>query len=186
MMDIEIDKRAGYTSAHVAKAIMILESPCGRERLMNELKLNEASARTMLNGLQKNKFVEPTKKGHVLTRKGKRFLEHLKKNIVGPIEVEKNGITMSKYNIAYLVKKKASKIKFGLEQRDQAILLGADGLTTLIYKNRLIMPGMRWRVPKRLENIFSLERNDVILIGSASDKRIADLAALNSAVALVI
>ncbi|MFH0832214.1 MAG: DUF4443 domain-containing protein [Candidatus Aenigmatarchaeota archaeon] len=181
-----IDNRACYTRVHVVKAMLLMENRCSREKLMSDLKLNEAPTKTLLNRLRKNKFVESTTKGHKLAKKGHDFLNFVRKNIYGPKDVGISRITMSKYNIAYLVKGRADKIKLGIEQRDQAIVFGADGMTSLVYKDKLLIPGMRWTVPKWMENIFTLEENDVILIGSAGDKVTADLAALNSAIALII
>ena len=86
-------------------------------------------------------------------------------------------------------KKKSKRIKIGIEQRDNAIKMGADGLTTLIktkYK-RFIIPGLEhWIVPKAIENLFSnCSGGDVLLIGSAKSKKLGELASCSSALEIL-
>jgi len=188
MIEIErfVDKRAGYSSVHVIKTILLIgERSIGRDRLMKELSLNEASVRTILNRLTDNKIIKPAGKGKVLSKRGDKIFQFLKKNIVGPREVEKTNITMSRYNVAYLVKKRAHKIKRGLEQRDQAVKIDAEGLTTLVYRKGLSIPGLGWDVPRHIDKLFELERGDVVLIGSAKSRDRAELAALSAALELL-
>ncbi|MBI2075783.1 MAG: hypothetical protein HYT72_00855 [Candidatus Aenigmarchaeota archaeon] len=185
ILEKTIDIRANYALAHVVRAVLLIgETNTGRERLMEKLGMNEAPARTLLNNLERNKVVKPTTRGHILTKRGRKLLAYLKKNISGPKKIE-TGLTLSKYNIAYLARGKAIKIRHGLEQRDQAILMGADGLTTLIYNERLRMAGVKWKVPKELNNVFDYRKGDVLLIGSAKDERTAEFAALNASIQLL-
>ncbi len=186
LLEKTIDVRANYALAHVVKAVLLIgEANAGREKLMGKLGLNEAPARTLLAGLEKNGFVKPGAKGHTLTEKGKKILAYLNKNISGPKKLAKTELTLSRHNIAYLVRKKAGRIRHGLEQRDQAILMGADGLTTLVYKNRLSMAGVRWNVPKDINGVFDYKNGDVLLIGSGKDAKVAEFAALNAAIRLL-
>lgn len=186
MAIFKIDSRASFTDAHMIKALMMLETAAGREALMKTLGLNEASARTLLRNLEGVGYVKPSAKGHVLTTKGQNFLSFIKLNIMGPVPVDMHEISVSKYNIAYLVRKKASKIKLGIEQRDQAIKFGADGLTTIICNKELFIPGMTgFKVSESIVNAFPVSSGDVILVGSAKNEITADLAALNSALLLM-
>jgi predicted transcriptional regulator len=184
-MKLKIDKRSGYSLAHAVKTIMFLaEETIGRDRLIRKLNLNEASVRTLLNRLEESGFVKKSNRGKTLTVKGEKFSSFLKKNIIGPFDVCRTKVTVSKYNIAYIVRKKSRKIRKGVEQRDQAIMMGAEGLTTITYDGSLHIPGLDWKVPDNIKNLFNLEKDDVILIGSAKSKDLADLAALNAALLL--
>ncbi len=186
MSIFKIDKRASYTDAHIAKALILLEKPTGREMLMKRLNLNEASARTLLRNLEKMNYVRPSSSGHVLTQKGMNFLAYIKSNVEGPKNVGKTDLSISNSTVAYLVRKKAGKIRIGIEQRDQAIRFGADGLTTIIYNKDFFIPGMTgWKIPSTVRSMFSVSNNDVILMASAPSEIIADLAALNSALILL-
>jgi len=88
-----------------------------------------------------------------------------------------------------LVKNLAYVIRSGIEQRDEAIKAGAIGATTLIFRNgRLLMPGSREDLLRNDPKIHSLilqqfkpEDNDVIIIGSSQDKKIAEMAAKSAA-----
>ncbi len=187
IIDNSIDIRANYASVHVVKALLLIDKEkCGRERLMKELALNEASARTMLRNLEKNGLIKSSYRGRLLAPRGRKFIEALNKKVSGPAMVMKTGITMSDCNIAYLVKNAARKIRKGVEQRDQAILMGAQGLTTLLHRKKLFMPGLeKWKVPREISSMFELKEDDVILIGSAKNAVKADLAALNAAINLL-
>lgn len=187
VIDDSIDTRANYASVHVVKAMLLLGKRMqGRESLMKELMLNEASAKTLLKNLEKKALIKSGYTGSCLTKKGLGFVALFNEKISGPAEIAITGITMSDYNIAYLVRNAAPRIKKGVEQRDQAILMGADGLTTLVYRKKLFMPGLeKWKIPPELKNIFALKENDIILIGSAKNQRKADLAALNAAINLL-
>lgn len=182
-----MDIRAGYTSVHTVKAVLILgERQCGRNILMKELSLNEAPIKTMLNRMKENGLIEMSYRGSILTKKGRVIFTSLRRNISGPMKIGRNSATVSKYNIAYLVRNAASRIKKGIEQRDQAILMGADGLTTLVYKKKLFMPGLeKWSTPAEIKNAFDAKENDVILIGSAKKESIADFASLNAALSIL-
>jgi low affinity Fe/Cu permease len=83
----------------------------------------------------------------------------------------------------------ARNIKSGIEQRDAAIKAGAVGATTLICKNeRLVLPGTGEDLMRNDQKIHSLimkelspEQNDVIIIGSSQNKKIAEMAAKSAA-----
>lgn len=177
----KFDRRSGYSEPQILKALLALEEPIGREKLMKELALNEASARTMLNFLRRKGLLKPTKRGHEPTEKCRRILKFLKGNIKGPIALGKMPITVGEKNIAYIVKNRASKIRYGIEQRDQAIIMGAHGMTTIIKKGRILMPGMK----KSINLSIDMDDGDVLLIGSADDEKTAEFAALYAAYLLL-
>jgi len=173
-----IDNRAGYTAGHIIKAFLLFKKPIGRNKLMKELYLNEASTRTLIKNLEKNKLIIPSVKGCILTKKGMVIFNYIKKNISGPYKLKKGKYGVSNFNIAYVFRKKANKIKLGLEQRDEAIRFGADGLTTLIYRKKLFAPGLPSHFIEGIE-IKDLKNNDVVLIGSAKSQKIAEISTLN-------
>ncbi len=187
MLDSLVDRRASYTKAHVLKTLLLLsEMPHGRFLLMKKLQLNEASARTLLSKLESKGYSKSSTYGHVLTKKGNSFVKKIKEKVIlGPIEVVKSDLTFSENNIAYVVRNAANKIKSGIEQRDIAIISGATGMTTLVYDKKLTAPSVRKKVPKELEKIFNLKKNDVVLIGSAKNHIAADLATLYAALNLI-
>lgn len=181
----DIDKRSAYGVAHVIKALLLAsEKPLGREQLAKELQLHVATSRTLLNYLVKKKLFAITPDGHVPTARCMRLVAHIRKHILGPRPVKKTAITLGMVNVAYLVKKRSRRIGNGMEQRDQAILMGATGLTTVVRNGRLRAPGYL-RVPKEIEALFDAKKGDVILIGSAESRNKADLASLYTAYSLL-
>src|SRR3989344_5079892 len=114
-----IDPRAGFSRSHVIKALLLLEQrDVSRSVLMRELALNEASARTLLRGLEKNALVRPFMKGHRLTPKGQKLVDRLSGHMAGPFVLAGGGLGISRYNVCYLLRRKSEKIRKGLEQRD--------------------------------------------------------------------
>ena len=81
-----IDSRASYSSAHVVKVLFLLsERPMGRHRLIKETRLGEATVKTLIKRLIKNKLIKKTTKGNVLTKKGILFVKKIIKNMIPPI-----------------------------------------------------------------------------------------------------
>ena len=184
-----IDVRASYSIAHVVKVLFLLsERPMGRHQLMKEMGLGEATIKTLVKRLKKNNLIKKTTKGNVLTKKGILFVSKILKKISRPVEIAIDKYTIGKYNYAVLVKKASSKLRSGIEQRDEAIKIGADGATTLLCKNdRLILPGCDRKIielEKILRKNFKIENENVIVIGSASTKKKAEEASIIAALSL--
>jgi predicted transcriptional regulator len=181
-----IDVRASYSPIHIVKILFLLsENPMGRFQLMKEMEMKEATIKTLVKRLKKNKLIESSTKGNVLTKKGKELLKKTLMKISKPITIDISGYTVGKYNTAILVKKSSKKVNFGVEQRDEAIKIGADGATTLICSNnRLIFPGCNRNITeleKTLRKHFKIENEDVIVISSGSTKNISEEAAIKVA-----
>lgn len=177
-----VDRRAGYSEAHVIMALLLLnEMPHGRFLLMKKLHLNEASSRTLLLKMESNGYSKSSPYGHILTKKGIEFVKKLRKRVIGPINIGKTPLTLWKNNIAYVVRNGAKKVETGIEQRDIAVQLGASGMTTLVYKGRLFIPNVNRKVPEAVEKLFKLKENDAVLIGSADSEEKASLASLYAA-----
>jgi len=123
----------------------------------------------------------------------KKTFSDLKSRISEGIEVPKTPLTVGPFNVAVLVRNAADSVKYGIEQRDAAIRAGALGATTLIFRqNRLVMPGIKEDVFQNvrptldmLVSAFKPSENDVIIIGSATDKRTAELGAKTAALELL-
>jgi predicted transcriptional regulator len=183
-----IDSRAGFLDFHIAKTILLLnKNPIGRSKLIKELGINEASVRTLLKMLEKDRFVVSSSRGHELSKKGAVVAKSLTEKIKGPFDVNKTNLSISEYSVAYVVRGVSHKIKKGVEQRDQAIIAGADGLITIIKSDKLYMPGVNWNVPVEITVQFEnlMKSKDVLLIGFSKTKKSAEFAALNAALLLL-
>jgi len=185
-----IDVRASYSPVHVVKILFLLsEKPMGRFQLMKEMGMKEATIKTLVKRLKNNKLIESSTKGNLLTKKGNELLKKTLMKISKPIEIDISDYTVGKYNTAILVKNSSKKVKFGVEQRDEAIKIGADGATTLICSNgKLIFPGCNRNITeleKILRRYFNIENEDVIVISSGSTKKISEEASIMIALSLI-
>ena len=177
-----------FIEAHVVKALSIIdvEGPVGRVKLSRTLGLGEGTTRTLVKHLKNERLIEISRNGIVLTNTGKKLFSDLKSRIGDMIEIPESSLTVGPFNIAILVKNAADLVKYGLEQRDAAIRVGALGATTLIFSHgRLIMPGVTedvlieaLAVREVLISKLKPRENDVIIIGSAEDKLTAEFGAI--------
>jgi len=184
-----------FTEAHVIKALEEIEGQeqVGRIKLSRILGLGEGTTRTLIKHLQKENLVEISRSGIELSEFGKRLFSTLRTEISEAIEIPPSPLTVGDSNIAVLVRNAGSAVKYGLEQRDAAMMTGAYGATTLIFsKKRLTMPNLAEDIFKDIPLIHNAlvsklnpKENDVIIIGSAEDKRRAELGAKMAAFELL-
>jgi len=189
MLEKMIDVRASYSVIHLLKTVMLFsEKNIGRYGLVKELGLNEASVKTILKNLEKNKIAEPFATGYKLTKSGLILAKKMRRKIPYIAQMPENELMVGKHNTVVVVRNAAKKIKFGLEQRDAAIKAGADGATTFVYKNKLILPGVNMKIKemeKMLGEKFKMKNNDVVIIGSASSQQKAEEGALAATLSLL-
>jgi hypothetical protein len=105
-------------------------------------------------------------------------------------EIPQTTVTIGPINRAVMVRGGARRVERGIEQRDAAIIAGAQGATTLIYRGgHLMMPGMEEPLDLRIERMV-LKRmvpreGDAIIIGSSEDPFLAELGAKSAALWLL-
>jgi len=97
--------------------------------------------------------------------------------------------TKSKNNYAVLLHNFRARIRYGIEQRDAAIVYGATGAITMIFhKNKFVFPGEEsdclksdLRTRRILFDRLRPKESDVIILVSANNPLTAEIAAKNSA-----
>ena len=184
-----------FTEAHVINALETIGTRkiVGRTRLSKELGLGEGTTRTLVKHLKREKLIEVSRKGMVLSESGKELFLKLRFHISDGVEIPSSPLTVGPYNVAVLVRNMGHAVKYGLEQRDAAIRAGASGATTLVFsQNKLTMPDVEEDVLKDASSIRVIlmsklrpQENDVIIIGSAEDKKRAEFGAKMSAFELL-
>ncbi|MEM1587374.1 MAG: DUF4443 domain-containing protein [Candidatus Bathyarchaeia archaeon] len=165
----------------------------GRGKLSEMLDLGEGVIRTMLKRLSETGLIMISRRGCLLTEKGKNIWSAIENMIPKIIEWEDTELSIAPKNVAILVRGRADKIKSGIEQRDAAISSGAKGSITIIYRNkRLIIPGVNLDLermhPKVFEKIMRLMEprdGDVIIISGASTLKSAEYGALSAAWSII-
>mgnify|MGYP001567051055 CR=1 FL=1 len=173
--------------AHVFKTMQLMENNgrISRALLMEGLGLREGSIKTLVKHMKMNGLIDNSNAGMWLTNKGKTMFTKLQSAIPAEMDVPKCSIAIGRFNHAILVKGLADNIRSGIEQRDVAIKIGAVGATTLIFRDgRFMMPERNQNPLKkdpqvRVSMIKNLkpDDSDVVIIGSATDRRTAEMAA---------
>jgi predicted transcriptional regulator len=183
-----------FSIFHMLRAIeLIANKAIGRSKLAKELGVGEGVMRTMINRLKDTGLITTSKLGCVLTSKGLRLWNEYKTVFRRKVGIGKTELTLADYNVAILVRNRGHKVKSGMEQRDAAIMVGAKGATTIMFKgDRLIIPSVSDNMAKdfpevanQMVRLLEPEENDVIVVGSASSLVNAEYAALTAAWTLV-
>jgi len=180
-----------FDIAHVFKTLQLIqkEGLASRALLAEKLNLGEGSIKTLVKHLKMHGLVETSNAGMWMTEKGIKVFTKLNQSIPKEMDVPKCSIAVEKYNHVVLVKDIESEIGSGVEQRDTAIRMGASGATTLLFNDgKFFMPGRNQDSlktdPQIRQSILSKLQpvdGDVIIIGSADNKKVAELATINTA-----
>ncbi len=183
-----------FTEAHVLKALedVSLQGTVGRLSLSKLLELGGGEIRTLVKHLKLEQLIEVSRSGVSLSPRGRNILLSLRSFLSEPIEVPPTPLTVGPSNTAVKVRGVSDLVRYGLEQRDAAILAGAKGATTLIFsENKLSMADTEKEVSSEDEAVhtllskMTLENSDVIVIGSADTKLKAELGAKMAAIRLL-
>ncbi|MFY9301014.1 MAG: DUF4443 domain-containing protein [Candidatus Nitrosotenuis sp.] len=180
-----------FSVPHVFKALQMLHKDqfVSRASFCKSLHMGEGAVKTMISHLREESMVDSTKSGTFLTSKGSNFIKNLTAVISAESEIKKCQIAQGKFNYAMILKKYATATKSGVEQRDYAILYGATGATTLVCREgRFVFPNENIdcladdeTTRRTLLTKLQPENGDLIIIASAMEPFVAEIAAKNSA-----
>jgi hypothetical protein len=180
-----------YSEAHVLRALGLIGAGkgIGRQQLSKELRLGEGTVRTLVNRMRGRGLLYTSRGGMTLTPEGQKLLTAFGE-IFFAAEFPDTQLTVGSSNYAVLVKGAGRKIRRGVEERDAAIIAGAEGATTLVYDGeRLQMPGMEMEIDSstvdHIHKSLRPSKGDVIIIGSANDPFEAEMGAISAALKLL-
>lgn len=179
-----------FAEAHVVKALKIIgaEGP-GRKQLAVRLGLGEGVVRTLLGRLMGAGLITTSRSGTALTEAGWLLLSGLGGAMQGK-PVPCNELTVAMCNYMVLVRGGAQKVRYGVEQRDAALLAGARGATTLIFfGGELQAPSLDSRVDPELKRaIMELGPvdGDAVILGSADTALGAEIGAYSASFTLLV
>jgi hypothetical protein len=183
-----------FAEAHVLIALedISFQKTVGRMKLAKDLCLGEGEARTLVKHMKNEGLIQISKSGISLSMKGTKLLSSLRALLSEPVEIPSTPLTVGKFNVAVRARGLGDSVKYGLEQRDAAIIAGAKGATTLIFaKAKLSMPGTGEDASKSNPSLLpalsslDLKQGDVIIIGRADIKIKAELGATTAAIELI-
>lgn len=182
-----------FSTFHFLLAIeLIAEKPIGRNKIAHELGIGEGATRTLIRRLKEEGLTSISKAGCTLTKKGLELWKEYG-SIIKKTRIEKNELTFAEYSFAVLVKKSGHKVRTGMEQRDAAIVAGARGATTILFKKGLLVfpavdRNLKKDFPKASNQIARLlkpREDDTIIVVSSDDLAKAEHGALAAAWTLV-
>jgi predicted transcriptional regulator len=182
-----------FTVFHLLFALERIEGKSvGRNRLAQEMSVGEGVARTIIKRLMDAGLVETSRAGCSLTDKGLTLVKEYRSTIK-KTTISESSLTFGDHNIAILVKNGGRKVKSGMEQRDAAVMSGAKGATTVVFRNgRLIFPSSEREISadssqasNEITRLLKPSENDAVIIVSADSPRKAEYAALAAAWTLV-
>ncbi len=181
--EISIPRRKvkpNFTTYHVVKALMIInKGHIGRPKLREELRLGDASTRTLLKRLREAELIRsfrPT--GTELTEKGREVLKEILDNLVMLGEVVHGNICSNCVTSAVVLRNAANLLRRleVIKIRDLVVKQGAEGALILLVGpgGRILMPIQDREVPFTdplvldIREKVSLREGDVILVAMCS------------------
>jgi len=180
-----------YGEAQVLIALELFSgNGIGRASLGARLGIGEGVVRTLTRHLVTEGLVTISPKGIAISKKGRRLLSEIHSLLPNGVEVPATNDVVGQHSYAVLVKGAAEKVRFGVEQRDAALLSGARGATTIVYTTSGVnIPGID-KDPTPPLTIF-LEKEikpyegDVIVLGTGDTNIEAITGAYAAALTLI-
>jgi len=174
---------SNFTKIDTLRCLLKVEDPVSRIELSKILGLGEGSIRSILNILKKNNLLESNNKGHYLSEKGRNIVKKIKDNI-NLKEITLNDPYPNKKKIALHLKSPDKLIKSYI-LRDDAMKNGADGALVFKFDKKLELYGSDYeRDFSRIEDMFDLGKDDLVIVAYADSYRLAEHGALAAAIEL--
>ena len=187
--------RAVFSEVHVLKALLVIGSAgaVGRGRLGSLVGLGQGEVRTLIKRMKENDLILIEPDGCKLSKKGEREFQKLKEKVPWSSRVEASYLRIGEKCAAVLVRGTGKRLRRGIEQRDAAVRVGANGaLTALFAKGRFTLPGEGTDCEREgPPQLWSAARaagpmeGDVLIVVGADSGEAAELGALGAALTLL-
>ena len=157
----------------------------GRKRLADEVGVGEGSMRRIIDTLKEWDFINIKQTGITITKAGLSFLDQLP---LRPVNIFVEGSVAGACQQGVLVLGGADKVVNGMEQRDAGIKVGADGCTTIVIRDGILMIPPDWNMDEKTPDLaykirkdIGLTQSDALIIGGGETQTVAIEAALTAA-----
>ncbi len=185
-----------FEQAHLVLAFLTIGEAkvIGRQVLASRSGLGEGAIRTILKKLREEGYAEANASGCYLTPGGRQVYESVLRKLSPMAAVHGSKLTVGTSTIALAVSGRGRAVKRGIEQRDSAIRLGAEGATTFVYRSgKFTIPGgssdCERDFPSKawasLRSSLSPSDGDAVVLCGAQDEITARLGALSAALTLL-
>ena len=157
----------------------------GRKRLADEVGVGEGSMRRIIDTLKEWDFINIKQTGITITKAGISFLEQLP---LRPVNIFVAGSVAGACQQGVLVLGGADKVVNGMEQRDAGIKVGADGCTTIVIRDGVLMIPPDWNMDEKTPELaykirkeIGMTQSDALIIGGGETQALATEAAITAA-----
>ncbi len=157
----------------------------GRKRLADEVGVGEGSMRRIIDTLKEWDFINIKQTGITITKAGISFLEQLP---LRPVNIFVEGSVAGACQQGVLVLGGADKVVNGMEQRDAGIKVGADGCTTIVIRDGVLMIPPDWNMDEKTPELaykirkeIGMTQSDALIIGGGETQALATEAAITAA-----
>lgn len=184
-----------FSVYHLVKSLELIAKTgqMGRGKLAEELKIGEGAIRTLIERLKIAHLIVVSKKGCSLTERGKKIWNEFESVFPVKTNLKRNELALADCNVAVQIRGGGDRVRAGLEQRDAAVIAGAKGAATLVFKGKkLVMPNISEAVShdfpiahRQIMAVLKLRENDAVVIGSADTWSKAEYGALAAAWTLI-
>ena len=187
--------RAGFTEAHVLKAILTIGKlgSVGRGKLGSLLDLGQGEVRTLIKRLKDTGLISIEAEGCVLTDDGRREHVRILKVLPWSSEVDGTSLDFGRQYWALVVRARPGRVRNGIEQRDAAVKSGANGALTVRYVSGRFRvysdnadcepggPSEPWTTIRSA----SPQEGDTVIVSAADGVLLAEYGALSAALTLL-
>lgn len=157
----------------------------GRKRLADEVGVGEGSMRRIIDTLKEWDFINIKQTGITITKAGLSFLDQLP---LRPVNIFVEGSVAGACQQGVLVLGGADKVVNGMEQRDAGIKVGADGCTTIVIRDGILMIPPDWNMDEKTPELaykirkeIGMTQSDALIIGGGETQALATEAAITAA-----
>lgn len=157
----------------------------GRKRLADEVGVGEGSMRRIIDTLKEWDFINIKQTGITITKAGLSFLDQLP---LRPVNIFVEGSVAGACQQGVLVLGGADKVVNGMEQRDAGIKVGADGCTTIVIRDGILMIPPDWNMDDKTPELaykirkeIGMTQSDALIIGGGETPALATEAAITAA-----
>lgn len=176
-----------FSDSNVYWALYLLSNRkrMGRKKLADSIGVGEGSMRRIIDTLREWEMITIKQTGITITKSGTGFLNELPMKVV---DIDLGDSVVGKHQQGVIVMGVANKIGNGMQQRDAGIRAGAEGCTTIVLRDGVLMIPPDWDIDKenpalasKIRNEIGITPDDVIIVGSSDNEHAAVNAALTAA-----
>ncbi|MDA4117853.1 MAG: DUF4443 domain-containing protein [Thaumarchaeota archaeon] len=186
--------RAVFSEVHVLRAILAIGAggAVGRGKLGNLVGLGQGEVRTLIKRMKEKELIVIEPEGCKLSKRGDNEFQKLKEKIPWSSVVNAKSLGIGRECYAVLIRGAARNVRKGIEQRDAAVRIGANGAFTAVFTSgHFALPGEGTDCekdgPRELWSAVRAakpEEGDVVIVVGADSEGDAELGALAAALTL--